>query len=152
YALQFLVCTLLACVIVLLKLSLRGAKLDNQNTTSSTSDVVLQKETYDIKEWFKDTWKHRPKDFSLNIITEPEDDRSKARLKRLLAILKRKPAQDHQIAPTTSPSEDHIAKILTERTSEESTTIIDCNLILEEDCEPLGFGPRLSATLLKILA
>ncbi|KAH8292054.1 hypothetical protein KR054_004156, partial [Drosophila jambulina] len=147
FPLQFLVCTLLACVIVLLKLSLSGAKSDIQNTTNSTQDVVSQKDTYTIKEWFKDTWKHRPKDIHFNVITEPEDDRSKARLQKLLAILKRKPAQDNQITPSTYPSETHNVK-----TSEEQTTIIDCNYILDEDCEPIDFGPRLSAALLKILA
>ncbi|XP_020799684.1 uncharacterized protein LOC110177339 [Drosophila serrata] len=147
-----LVGILLACIIVLLKLSLSGIKLDIQNTTSSTHDVVFQKDAYTIKQWFKDTWKHRPKDIHLNIITDPEEDYTKDRLKKLLVILKRKPIQDNQISSSTHPLKTHNVKIPTNPTGEEQTTIIDCNYILDEDCGPIDFGPRLSANLLKILA
>lgn len=122
-----------------------------QDTTTSTPDVVLQSDGYSIKEWFKYTRNHRPKEINLNIITDPEDVKSIARLKKLLVILKRKPAQDNQITNSSPATETHNAKVPTESPSEEQTTIIDCNFILEEDCGPTGFGPRLSAKLLKIL-
>jgi len=82
----------------------------------------------------------------LNVITGEELLKSKARFQKLLSILRRQPNKDNyskdlpvQVDDTSDPS------------NAEDTTIF-CNPILDENCYPDSIGPRLSATLLKILA
>ncbi|XP_016974486.1 uncharacterized protein LOC108041174 [Drosophila rhopaloa] len=137
----FLLCTLLVCVIVLLKLSWGGGGLETQNSTNSTNEVVFHEDPLTSNEWFKNAVKHSAKESALNTITDDDIVKSKARIQKLLTILRRQPAKDNYTKDLPAKSE----------TTNELTNV-DCNPILEDDCGPDSIGPRLSATLLKILA
>jgi len=141
FLLQFLFCTLLACIIALLKLSWGGGSLDTQDSTTAIPEIVLHKDPYLSTEWFKDSRKHRAKDNDLSTISDQELVKSKARIQKLLSILKRQPAKDipDNLGTTNEP------------TNVEFTTV-NCNPVLEENCNPESIETRLSATLLKILA
>ncbi|XP_017082564.1 uncharacterized protein LOC108115568 [Drosophila eugracilis] len=146
FLLQFLLCTLLVCIVVLLRLSWGGGSLDTQNSTTSSPEIVFHKASSSSTEWFKDAIKHRSKDNDLNTITDQDLLKSKARFKKLLAILGRQPTKDYysKDSPTVFEATDEPANV-------EYTTIY-CNENSEEDCNPDSIGTRLSATLLKILA
>ncbi|XP_016959693.1 uncharacterized protein LOC108031004 [Drosophila biarmipes] len=137
----FLLCVLLACIIVLVKLSWGVGKLDAQDSTTSNPQIVLHKDPYSSTEWFKDVIKHRTKDNDLNTISEQELVKSKARIQKLLSILRRQPAKDipDNFGTTNEPTNVQF-------------TTVNCNPVLEENCGPESIGTRLSATLLKILA
>ncbi|KAH8357166.1 hypothetical protein KR084_005373, partial [Drosophila pseudotakahashii] len=146
FSLQFLLCTLLVCIIVLLKLSWGGGGLDTQNSTTSNPEIVLLNDPLSSTEWFNDAIKHRAKDNDLITIKEQELLKSKARIHKLLSILRRQPTED-----TFSKGSSDKLETTNEPTNVEYTTI-NCNPVLEENCDPDSIGTRLSATLLKILA
>ncbi|XP_017114499.1 uncharacterized protein LOC108137369 [Drosophila elegans] len=134
----FLLTTILVCVIVLLKLSWGGGSFLTQN---STNGELIDKDLSTSTEWFKDAIRHRAKENDLNTITDKDLLKSKARIQKLLTILRQKPARDNYTKDSPIKSE----------TNDEPTDI-NCNPVLEDDCDPESIGTRLSATLLKILA
>ncbi|XP_039491083.1 uncharacterized protein LOC120451464 [Drosophila santomea] len=142
----FILCTLLVCLVVLLRLSWGGGSSDSQDVTSSNRKFVSHKDLYSSYDWSKDVIKNGEKDNDLNAITGQDILKSKARLQKLLTILRREPPKDNyskdlpvEVDATSDPS------------NAEYTTIL-CNPVIDENCEPESIGPRLSATLLKILA
>ncbi|XP_043653250.1 uncharacterized protein LOC122620040 [Drosophila teissieri] len=142
----FILCTLLVCLVVLLRLSWGGGSSDTQDVTTSNSKFLSHKDSYSSYDWAKDVIKHGERNNDLNAITGQEIWKSKARLQKLLTILRRQPTKDSyskdlpvQVDATSDPS------------NAEDTTIL-CNPVIDENCEPESIGPRLSATLLKILA
>ncbi|XP_017052443.1 uncharacterized protein LOC108095760 [Drosophila ficusphila] len=142
----FILCTVLVCAIVLLKLSWGGGSLDTQGITNSTTESLLQKKTYSSSKWFKDAIKYKAEDNELNSIPDQELATSKARHQRLLNILRRQQEQDILSEDSTFKSKD------TEEPANTEYTTNNCDPILQDDCQPESIGPRLSAKLLKILA
>ncbi|KRK04106.1 uncharacterized protein LOC26535715 [Drosophila yakuba] len=142
----FILCTLLVCLVVLLRLSWGVGTSDTQDVTSSDPKFVSDKDLYASYDWSQDVIKNGEKDNDLNAITGQDILKSKARLQKLLTILRQEPPKDNyskvlpvEVEATSDPS------------NAEDTTIL-CNPVIDENCEPESIGPRLSATLLKILA
>ncbi|XP_032577700.1 uncharacterized protein LOC116801534 [Drosophila sechellia] len=142
----FILCTLLVCLLVLLRLSWGDGGSESQDVTTTNPKLLVHKDSHSSYDWFKDEIRNRAKDNDLNGIAEQELLKSKARFQKLLNILRRQPTKDNyskdlpvQVDATSDPS------------NAEDTTIL-CNPVIDENCDPVAIGPRLSATLLKILA
>ncbi|KQS52473.1 uncharacterized protein LOC26526710 [Drosophila erecta] len=143
----FILCTLLVCLVVLLGLSWGGGSSDTQDVTTSNPKFLLHKDSYSLYDEAKDVIKHGAKDNDLNGFTEQELLKSKARFQKLLTILRRQPTKDNY-----SPKDLPVQVDATSDPSNAEDTTILCNPVLDENCDPESIGPRLSATLLKILA
>ncbi|XP_033165688.1 uncharacterized protein LOC117144553 [Drosophila mauritiana] len=139
----FILCTLLVCLLVLLRLSWGGS--ESQDVTTPNPKFLVHKDSHSSYDWFKDEIRNRAKDNDLNGIAEQELLKSKARFQKLLNILRRRPTKDNY-------SKDLPVQVDTSDPSNAEDTTILCNPIIDENCYPDSIGPRLSATLLKILA
>ncbi|KAH8277101.1 hypothetical protein KR026_005328, partial [Drosophila bipectinata] len=116
-------CLVFISVIILLKCSWSSQNLDLPNTTLSPRET-----------WLQDIGDDRVRYFIPNTVQDTDSDKRNLRTSKLLTVLKGYPLKDKYLSNPESNPDD---------TNEDYTTT---------ELVPDLIGPRLSATLLKILA
>ncbi|KAH8383135.1 hypothetical protein KR009_007044, partial [Drosophila setifemur] len=141
---QLLSCLFFACVIILLKCLWSAEHLDIQKTTEAPRES-FHNDRFIFNEWFKDLRNNKANNNHFNDIYDPENIKSEARFSKFLDALRGKPSQDKQFIHRPVKSN---AFINSEQPENEKSEID----YTTTELQPEFFGPRLSSTLLKILA